>query len=325
MAICTASAAEPSDVVNPPIFERRLPLFAAGDSWIYRQTIFRAGTSPVITVKQYTIGFLNKLNEWMVAIKTPAEKTSQVEAVNNFIGTPAFRIGADICMFDMLAPATLKRDRPCELPSKMGDVWVVDESNTYEQAISTYKVIGSELISVPAGSFSAIKIEGIRVVEDIKTPEQQKLSASETSEVKSLPSGPRKYRTTYWYVHQTKAMAKILREHFDAAGLSSIDSVAELAAVSLKGASTRKAIYQPTPSYPIPMLEKGIKGRVVFRFSLLPDGTVDEVRILQSPAEEFSASVIRTVKKWRFDAATSLPSERVWMDSSMNFDFEDSK
>ena len=49
--------------------------------------------------------------------------------------------------------------------------------------------------------------------------------------------------------------------------------------------------------YPVDMYKQGIKGRVVATFIINRDGSLSDVKILQSSAEEFSREVLRVLER----------------------------
>lgn len=78
-------------------------------------------------------------------------------------------------------------------------------------------------------------------------------------------------------------------------------------------ASQLRALSQPGPRYPQAAQRAGISGNVQLEFTVAPDGSVDDVRVLSSDAprqyqRDFEREAIAAVKRWRFappDAAVT--------------------
>ena len=55
------------------------------------------------------------------------------------------------------------------------------------------------------------------------------------------------------------------------------------------------------PRYPTRALHAGIEGEVIVEFTINPDGSVAEPRIVESrPTGVFDRQVLRAIKRWRF-------------------------
>lgn len=62
-----------------------------------------------------------------------------------------------------------------------------------------------------------------------------------------------------------------------------------------------KVIYQVPPVYPLAAKHRGIAGKVVIKFIVQVDGSVDGIQVESAtPANLFEQSAINAVKKWRF-------------------------
>jgi TonB family protein len=60
------------------------------------------------------------------------------------------------------------------------------------------------------------------------------------------------------------------------------------------------AVYTPKPGYPERLGVYGISGKVKVSYTILADGAVSKIRILESTHPLFDVEVIRTLKTWRF-------------------------
>lgn len=97
-------------------------------------------------------------------------------------------------------------------------------------------------------------------------------------------------------------------------------------AVSTAGA-TEIAVNQPIqeqpvsqslPGYPRVALERGIEGRVIMSITIMPDGSVRDVRVVSArPQGYFEASAVRAVQTWRY-----RPSGVIRTNVIVHMDFE---
>jgi len=62
-----------------------------------------------------------------------------------------------------------------------------------------------------------------------------------------------------------------------------------------------QALYQPSPPYPLSARRQETTGEVLVRLRVTPAGRVDRVELVHAdPPGVFDASVLRTVRRWRF-------------------------
>jgi protein TonB len=60
-------------------------------------------------------------------------------------------------------------------------------------------------------------------------------------------------------------------------------------------------VAQALPGYPRMAQERGVEGRVVMSITILPDGSVQDVRVVNAqPRGYFEAAAVRAVQKWRY-------------------------
>jgi TonB family protein len=70
-------------------------------------------------------------------------------------------------------------------------------------------------------------------------------------------------------------------------------------------ASTLKRTRTVAPQYPSDALKKGIEGWVELAFTVMPNGSVDDVEVRNaSPADVFDDAAIRAIRQWRFEPVT---------------------
>ena len=88
-----------------------------------------------------------------------------------------------------------------------------------------------------------------------------------------------------------------------------VDAEAEIAEATTLGSGDGGGDLVPLvridPEYPARARQRGIEGWVEFEYTVTPQGTVSEVRILRAqPQGIFEQSVERAVRRWRFNPAT---------------------
>ncbi len=77
-------------------------------------------------------------------------------------------------------------------------------------------------------------------------------------------------------------------------------------------------VTQALPSYPRMALERGVEGRVVMSITILPDGSVQDVRVVNAqPQGYFEAAAVRAVQRWRY-----RPSSVTRRNVIVHMDFE---
>ncbi|MBO9717673.1 MAG: energy transducer TonB [Pseudoxanthomonas sp.] len=75
------------------------------------------------------------------------------------------------------------------------------------------------------------------------------------------------------------------------------------ASAAAAGPALPRLLVDVPPRYPLPALRKRIEGQVEVAFSVLPDGSVRDVRLVDAqPAGLFDASTLAVAQRWRFEA-----------------------
>ena len=76
--------------------------------------------------------------------------------------------------------------------------------------------------------------------------------------------------------------------------------------LSADAASILKPVVRVNPSYPAQAAEQGIEGWVVLEFGVTSQGTVENIRVIEShPSDVFDEEAKRALAKWRY-----VPKER---------------
>jgi TonB family protein len=84
------------------------------------------------------------------------------------------------------------------------------------------------------------------------------------------------------------------------------------------------AIAIPAARYPRQLVRSCKGGRVEFTFTVLENGSVEDIQVLSSPSDELTQVVVSTVKKkWRFTPYDAgLPKKLARLKTYMTFDPE---
>lgn len=89
-------------------------------------------------------------------------------------------------------------------------------------------------------------------------------------------------------------------------------------AIDVRQPIPEQPITQPLPNYPRTALERGIQGRVVMAITIMPDGSVRDVRVVESyPRGYFETTAVRAVERWRY-----RPSNVIRTNVIVHMDFE---
>ena len=80
-------------------------------------------------------------------------------------------------------------------------------------------------------------------------------------------------------------------------------STPQPAARIAQGTATPRLLQDAQPRYPLPALRARIEGQAEVAFTIQPDGSVRDVRLLSSTADGmFDASALAVAQRWRFEA-----------------------
>lgn len=75
--------------------------------------------------------------------------------------------------------------------------------------------------------------------------------------------------------------------------------------------SALRAISTPSPQYPPEALRDGRQGEVVVEFTVNPDGSVSNPRVVRSdPPRVFDRAALSAVRRWRFQPVASATTTR---------------
>lgn len=79
------------------------------------------------------------------------------------------------------------------------------------------------------------------------------------------------------------------------------ESTADAGVIALNGTIAERPLSQARPVYPDMALRNDVQGRVVMSITIMPDGSVRDVRIVNaSPRGYFEGSALKAVQTWRY-------------------------
>ena len=136
-------------------------------------------------------------------------------------------------------------NKPLSFPLTVGKNWNVKFTEQHPNKVHrsetwdvTYKVVGNESIEVPAGKFTAVKIEAegkwaaqmepsSTVVQAAQTSAAGASTGSEIKNVTATTASGRIYKA-FWYVPEVKRWVKSVEELYSSGGVRSERSTTEL-------------------------------------------------------------------------------------------------
>jgi hypothetical protein len=193
----TVSLAHAADVSFPPP-----PPVSIGDSWTYKKT--------VKTLHNQSKSVIN----YKITGKADEDKLAyQSMLADATVRTPmkwrdAGKVDADACLIDFGPGGTLGLQKSCAISFAQGMDWDTEETVDGIRSKRRYQVVGTENISVPAGTFDTTKIQADWQVVRGAAPKGKQNAYGPTE----------RFRFMYWYSPETKGMVKVVREYFNDAG-----------------------------------------------------------------------------------------------------------
>lgn len=95
-------------------------------------------------------------------------------------------------------------------------------------------------------------------------------------------------------------------------------STANADVIKVDAPIAEEPVSQALPRYPQMALERGIEGRVVMSITIMPDGSVRDVRVVSArPQGYFESTAVRAVQTWRYK-----PSRVTRYNVIVHMDFE---
>ncbi len=210
------------------------PPTKAGDSWTYRMTKETAPSGWAQTRDQITV---TRATATSIYYTTRAADSTQV-AQDIIAGNDWSR------MRNVNGKETLV-NQPLAFPLSAGKTWTVtyhedhpNKAHRFEEMKTVYTVVGPEKVTVPAGTFDAIKIEAEghwnaemepsnTVVQGAQTSAAGTSMQTEARRVTAEPVEGRTYKA-FWYVPSQRRWVKSVEEYYNANGVRNERFTAEL-------------------------------------------------------------------------------------------------
>lgn len=216
------------------------PSLKPGDTWVYQDTVekgnngFSRSTSELSVVRTTASG-----------IYYTAKQSGSEQPPHEIVS------GTDWSRIRNINGTETTVNRPLFFPLKTGQSWNVQYAEQHpnpahklEQWSIKYTVVGTEAIEVPAGKFSAIKIEAegtwvaeleprSTVVVGTQVGEHGVSTTTQAQQTADTKVTGRTYRA-FWYVPEIKRWVKAVEEYYSANGVRSARYIDEL--VSFKPA-----------------------------------------------------------------------------------------
>lgn len=199
------------------------PKVAAGDTWTYRSTTEKGAGWQQTRIESTVLR----------ATADSIEISSKVAGSN--MPPRETLVGADWSRERSVNGKNTVVNRPLVFPLTIGKTWVVDYSEDHpnrehsnEHLHTPYKVTGMEDVTVPAGTFHAVKIESegqwtaviapaIGAVAGTRLDVQGATTVMQTNRRGAAPISGRTYKA-FWYVPEVKRWVKSVEEYYSANG-----------------------------------------------------------------------------------------------------------
>lgn len=236
--IILLAAVQPQLVTFTPGQPVDKPALYAGDQWYYKNTVELQGR-------------FSETHDESTVVRTQSDAlVLKVHLLDSPLQPTELMMGDDWSRFRSIDGHEQVVNRPFAFPLTSGKSWTLDyrESNpnrnfSSEQVVTTYKVTGFERVTVPAGSFDAIKIEATghwtatlaSVVNGVATTRSDVQGVAVTNRLdRQLPGDAtgRLYKA-YWYAPAAKRAVKVVEESYNSGGVRTESRTAELESYKL--------------------------------------------------------------------------------------------
>ncbi len=144
--------------------------------------------------------------------------------------------------------------------------------------------------------------------------QQQSAAAAPAAAAATTPAQPSAAeRAAEQRAAEQRAAEQRAAEQRQAAAAASAPAAASPApaAASPPAATAIRAISTPSPQYPAEALRDGRQGEVIVEFTVNPDGSVSDPRVVRSnPPRVFDRAALSAVRRWRFQPVASATTTR---------------
>ena len=210
------------------------PATTAGDSWTYRNTKELGPTGWTQTRDDITV---TRVTSTSIYYTTHEAGSSQ--PLRDVIA------GADWSRVRNVNGKETVVNQPLAFPLVAGKTWTIEyreehpnKAHHFEEWKSTYTVVGIEKVTVPAGTFDAIKVEAeghwraemepsSTVIQGAQTSANATSMQTEARKVTAEPIEGRTYKAL-WYVPEQRRWVKSVEEYYSGNGVRNERYTAEL-------------------------------------------------------------------------------------------------
>ena len=253
--------------------EPAMPRIQAGDTWVYRWTTENIGW-PARTFRREVVAVrADEAGNWIVAERS-------AEALPKTVSVIAGVVDGHGCLVDIGWHLTLQPS-PCPALAKVGDSWTMPVNADKSREVT---VLGSERITVPAGTFETLRLEAT----------ERALAVSPDRQDATLRLG----HAVLWFAPAAGAVVRAERDTRLGDGKALIHSVEVLESITHPGAghvSTNrlaapvelgshapKIILSPDcqPKYPPAAVRALVVGLSRVRIAVDPDGHVTDAELI---------------------------------------------
>lgn len=215
------------------------PAIKAGDTWTYRNT---KETAPS--------GWTQTRDDYIVTRATATSIYFTVRAAGSTQAPQDLVFGADWSRVRNVNGKETTVNQPLAFPLATGKTWTIEyhedhpnKAHRFEEVKNVYTVVGSEKVTVPAGTFDAIKIEAeghwraemeptSTVVQGAQTTAAGTSMQTEARKVVAEPAEGRTYKAV-WYVPAQRRWVKSVEEYYNGNGVRNERYTSELEASKL--------------------------------------------------------------------------------------------
>lgn len=230
LGLVQASIAAPVPAAGLPAVQ---PALHADDTWRYKNSTELKGR-------------FGETHDESTVVRTQADAVLlKVHALDSPLQPTELLVGSDWSRFRSVDGREQVVNRPFSFPLTTGKTWTVDfsESNpnrnlSNEHWVTNYKVVGVERVTVPAGTFDAIKVEATgqwtatiaQAVTGIATTrsDAQGVAVANRIDRQSPHDATGRIYKAFWYVPAVKRAVKIVEESYDSGGARSESHISEL-------------------------------------------------------------------------------------------------
>jgi hypothetical protein len=211
-----------------------IPAVKSGDTWKYRMTIEKAPNGWTQTDDEFTVSRITSTTIYFSFRQSGSTQPAQDQIA-----------GRDWRRFQDVNGSETVINQPLSFPLATGKSWDIEyteqhpnKAHKFERWQSTFRVIGSETVEVPAGKFNALKIEAEGHWTAEAEPSQSVVQGAQSAEsgttmvteVKKTTVGPVTGRTykAFWYAPEVKRWVKSVEEYYGNGGVRNERYTAEL-------------------------------------------------------------------------------------------------